>query len=371
MNTAPGPSRRLFTALCVLSLVGAGAEMKAFTLGDAVEANTEVYVRQSPAGLVNGLQAGGSGGYLALGPVLAAFNGTNDQWWFVIFSIAPNGWVAESDLTVIPPAAPVLASPGSASSPGSTIANGSPTMSWNPVIGATGYALYVYDVTKGSLVYSNNSLSNVTSVAIGPLSLGNTFQWTVQASDSAGFGPASAPLYFQSPSLAPASPILNSPGTFSSPGPTITNVYPVLNWNPSGGATNYGLYVYDITASSMAYSNDTVGDITTVTLPVGLKPGHHYRWDACASNAGGFGDDSDFFYFVEQLPVLAIASQGPGSVSIPVSGVSPGLTVVLQASRDLQTWTPLQTNGATGTTLSLSPAANPALPAEFFRVTVK
>ena len=126
VQTESAFSRWPFRWLCFFFLIGAGAEIKAFTLGDEVEANTVLYIRQSPAGLVNGLQAGGSDGYLALGPVLAAFNGTNDQWWFVIFSEAPNGWVAQSDLTVIPPAAPVLDSPGSSSSPGNTIANGSP-----------------------------------------------------------------------------------------------------------------------------------------------------------------------------------------------------------------------------------------------------
>ena len=243
-------------------------------------------------------------------------------------------------------------------------------MSWNPVVGATGYAVYVYDVTTSSLVYSNDSLSNVASVAVGSLPWRNAFRWTAQASDSAGMGQPSAPLYFQTPSLAPGSPILNSPGGFSSPGPAITNVFPALNWNPAAGATNYGLYVYDLTAS-MAYSNDTVGNLTTVTLPAGLRPGHHYRWDVRASNSGGFSDNSAFFYFVEQLPALAIEFEGPGGVNIPVSGVSPGSIVVLQASADLQTWAPVQTNNATGTALSLSPAADLALPAEFFRVTVK
>ncbi len=310
-----------------------------------------------------GAQATGSQGYLAGGPV--------GDWWFVNFSVPPSGWMAASNLTAIPPSPPTLVSPGTATSPGPTVADLSPTLTWNPALGATNYAVSVYDLTTSSMVYSNNNVSNVSSVTLDALPLGNIFRWVVQASDSAGFSPLSTPFYFQTVALAPVAPILNSPGEFASPGPTITNIYPAMSWNPAANATNYGLYVNDLTAGALVYSNDTVGNITTITLPAALTAGHYFRWDIRASDSGGFSGYSSFLYFAEQLPALAGVSLSSSNLSMTVSGVSPGLAVVLQSSTDLKAWRPLQTNSAAGTTLTFSTPVNPSLQSQFFRVIVR
>jgi hypothetical protein len=345
-------------------LLGGGeAGLLALTPGDEVEANTQAYVDQSPGGFLAGEQASGSQGYLADGPV--------GDWWYVIFDTPPVGWVAASSLTAIPPSAPALDSPGSFLSPGPSIAGVSPTLTWNTITGANGYAVFVYDLTTGSMVYSNDSVGNVSSVTLGELPGGSSFQWVVQASDSAGFSPLSTPLYFQTEALAPAAPILDSPGGLASPGPTITNVYPAMSWNPASAATNYGLYVNDLTTSTFVYSNDTVGNVTTFTLPTPLMAGHHFRWNMRAGNFGGFSGYSSFLYFVEQLPALAGVSLSSGNLSMTISGVSQGITVVLQSSADLKTWVPIQTNSAAGTTLTLSTSLTAPLQAQFFRATVR
>lgn len=211
MNTKAGLGRWRFWLFCFLSLRGGEAALPALTLGDKVEANILAYVAQSPGGMPTGAQATGSQGYLAGGPV--------GDWWFVNFSVPPSGWMAASNLTAIPPSPPTLVSPGTATSPGPTVADLSPTLTWNPALGATNYAVSVYDLTTSSMVYSNNNVSNVSSVTLDALPLGNIFRWVVQASDSAGFSPLSTPFYFQTVALAPVAPILNSPGEFASPGP--------------------------------------------------------------------------------------------------------------------------------------------------------
>lgn len=66
------------------------------------------------------------------------------------------------------PTAPSLVSPGSSSTPGTTVSSLTPTMYWSSVSGATNYGLYVSDqTTGGNLVYNNDYVGNVTSLLIG------------------------------------------------------------------------------------------------------------------------------------------------------------------------------------------------------------
>jgi hypothetical protein len=362
VNTNARLESWLVRLLCFLLLLGGEARLPALTLGDKVEANTLAYVEQTPGGLFEGIQPSGSEGYLSVGP--------QNDFWYVIFSTTPSGWVAARDLTAIPPSAPTLDAPGTATTPGPTIEDLSPALSWNPTIGATNYAVSVYDLTTSSMVYSNNNLGNVSSVTLNPLPAGNSFWWAAQASDSAGFSPLSTPFYFQTVALAVATPVLTSPGGLIAPGPTIANVYPEMVWAPAANATNYGLYLNDLTSGTLVYSNDNVGNITTLNFPTALTAGHHFRWDMRASNSGGFSGYSPFLYFAEQSPALADVSLSSSNISMTVSGVSPGLAVLLQSSTDLATWRSFQTTSAAGTTLTLSTPVNPSLPAQFFRVLV-
>jgi len=91
----------------------------------------------------------------------------------------------------IPAAPPTLISPGSSSSPGPLLSTSAPTFFWNAVGGATGYGLYISDVTSGTpvLVYDNDNVSNVTSLTLpsGYLFPGRTYRWNMRARNSAGF----------------------------------------------------------------------------------------------------------------------------------------------------------------------------------------
>ena len=140
-------------------------------------------------------------------------------------------------------------------------------MSWNASSGANNYGVYIYDVTTSTLVYQNDYVGNTLSLALpsGYLTAGHSYRWNMRASNSAGFSGYSGLLYFQEQTVAtvPSAPTLNSPGSSSSPGTTISTLTPTMSWNASSGANNYGVYIYDVTTSTLVYNNDYVGNTTS------------------------------------------------------------------------------------------------------------
>ena len=61
----------------------------------------------------------------------------------------------------------------------------------------------------------------------------------------------------------------------------------MISWNTVSGATNYGVYVRDVTTDTLVYDNDYVGNTTSVTLSSALTAGHAFRWNMRASNSAG------------------------------------------------------------------------------------
>ena len=224
------------------------------------------------------------------------------------------------------PNAPTLISPGSSTSPGTTISTLTPTMSWNASSGANNYGVYVEDVTTSTLVYNNDYVGNVTSLTLpsGTLTAGHSYQWNMRASNSAGFSGYSSLLYFQEQGAVPNAPTLISPGSSSSPGTTISTLTPTMSWNASSGANNYGVYVEDVTTSTLVYNNDYVGNVTSLTLSSGtLTAGHSYQWNMRASNSTGFSGYSSLLYFQTTASLLSPPTQiSPGSSTSPGPSLS-------------------------------------------------
>ena len=81
---------------------------------------------------------------------------------------------------------PTLVSPGTTSSPGSTIATTTPTLTWNAVPGATNYGVYVKDVNSGVLVVDVNCATSGTSYTVSGLSNGGQYKWNIEATVGCG-----------------------------------------------------------------------------------------------------------------------------------------------------------------------------------------
>jgi uncharacterized repeat protein (TIGR03803 family) len=66
-------------------------------------------------------------------------------------------------------------------------------------------------------------------------------------------------------------------------------------------------------------------------------------------------------------PVFTSPQVNQGRLSVTIAGVNSGQAIIVQASTDLVNWIPIQTNIASGPTLTLTNLSNEAIPAEFFR----
>jgi|GEM_PF-1540552 len=113
----------------------------------------------------------------------------------------------QSSAAVLNP--PTPNSPGDASSPGPFIT--SSIFTWSSVAGATGYGLYIRDLTTNTPVFSSNgSVSSIPAYNLpaGYLAPGHSFRWAVTTVNADGESVSSSYRYFQTglPNLVPYQP---------------------------------------------------------------------------------------------------------------------------------------------------------------------
>lgn len=145
-------------------------------------------------------------------------------------------------------------------------ADGSVTISWSPVSGASSYYLYE-DSTKIETVSG-------TSISV-PLSDTNNHAWSVAAVDGSGnVGITSSAVY------AAALPPITAPTglTVASGADSL-----VVKWSPVNGATSYNVY------DSGVFAGKATGTSLTLT---GLSPGSVHSITVTAANSGGESDKS-------------------------------------------------------------------------------
>lgn len=116
------------------------------------------------------------------------------------FTVASNRTlVANFTSLVSAPSAPTLVTPGTSSSPGPLLSTLTPTMVWTAVSGATGYGVYVRDITTNILVYNNDNVGNIVGFVLpsGTLVAGHLYKWNARAFNAAGWGPFSFDFFWR------------------------------------------------------------------------------------------------------------------------------------------------------------------------------
>ena len=129
--------------------------------------------------------------------------------------------------------------------------------------------------------------------------------------------------------VAPVAPTQVAPGNSSSPGLQISTLTPTISWNAALGANGYGVYVEDVATSTLVYNIDSVGNVTSVTLPSGtLVAGHNYVWNMRSSDSAGYTYCTTHFYFYTQSAAPTISSVSPN----PATGANSAQTLNVYGS---------------------------------------
>jgi hypothetical protein len=221
--------------------------------------------------------------------------------------------------TATVPPTPTGLSPGSTSSPGPTVTTLTPTLSWNALTGAAAYSVAVSQL-NGGVVYAANVTTNSAPIPTGKLTSGATYFWTVSASNSAGSSATATIVYFTvNTATVPPTPTGLSPGSTSSPGPTVTTLTPTLTWNASTGATAYSVAVSQLNGGVVCSENVTTN---SATCPA-LQNGATYFWAVSASNSAGSSATSSVVYFTVSVATVPAAP----TLDAPGSSTSPGPTL--------------------------------------------
>jgi predicted phage tail protein len=195
-------------------------------------------------------------------PSTALANGNIYQWEVQAVDSSGNTgpWSAVAQFTDSNLPVPALVAPtGSA-----TV---QPTFSWTAVTGAASYDLVLQDQSTGQSS-QQTGLKSTTFTPSSPLTVDDTYAWSVNAVDSKGnSGPSSAPLTFAVTNLT--APTLISPS-----GPAVPQ--PVFTWNALAGAVSYNLWLTNKNTGQVL--NPTGITATTWTPGTALAQGNTYTW---------------------------------------------------------------------------------------------
>ena len=228
--------------------------------------------------------------------------------------------------------APIITSPGNATSPGPVLTTSTPNFEWTPVTGVTGmtgYQLNLFDSTASvSTSYQISSTANHFALPAGVLTAGDAYVWNLRIVVGDHSGPPSAYFYFQAPPVSTTIkpvPVLVSPGGTTTPGPVLTTTTPTFQWTAvSGvtGVTGYQISLYDTTATTNT-SYQVSADATSFTLPAGvLVAGDHYTWNVHLLLGTTVGAKSGYLYF--QAPPAATPTIPAPVITSPGTTATPG-----------------------------------------------
>ncbi len=213
---------------------------------------------------------------------------------------------------------PTPQSPGTSSKPGERVTKYRPTFRWQGVSGASKYGLYIskYPYGQANLVYENETISgSSTSFTLdSDLEPGHLYRWNMRAYKGGQWTEFSDRLYFYIP---PPPPQPLSPGTASSPGPTLDTLTPLFQWNASRNASYYAFYIKDLDSNQLVFDSESEGlkiRATSYRLPPNkLSWATKYRWNMRAwMEEGDYELASDFSHTV--YPSLYFQTASPPSV---------------------------------------------------------
>ncbi len=229
-------------------------------------------------------------GTCSVTPATVLGSGTH-TWWVQTWNPAGLGpWSAAMTFNTPVPVVPGAATP---TSPTGAISDYSPTYQWNKVTDSTWYYLSVsgpsgYAFTKW---YDSSLVCGLSTCSVAGATPGlavGTFTWKVQTWNSAGTGPWSATLTFNTPT-----PVVPGAATPTSPSGSITTNNPTYQWNKVNESTWYYLSVSGPSSYTFThwYDSSLVCGLSTCSV-AGATPGlagGTFTWKVQTWSSAGYG----------------------------------------------------------------------------------
>jgi hypothetical protein len=236
--------------------------------------------------------------------------GSGSYNWSVLTwnSVGYGPWSATTTFTTTT-TAPTIAQ--NLSPTGSQGTNYTPTFTWDNVIGATYYRLYI-NGPSGLVLdkwYPSSTCNGATCTVDKPVTVGSgSYNWWVQTWNIAGYGPWSATANFTT--TMPTVPTIAQ--NLAPTGSLGTNYTPTFTWDDGTGATSYRLYINGpsgLVLDNWYYSTDICsGGTCTVAKPVTVGSGS-YNWWVQTWNLAGYGPWSATATFTTTMPTIPTIAQ--------------------------------------------------------------
>lgn len=163
-----------------------------------------------------------------------------------------------------------------------------------------------------------------TQIVLNPNFTTAAHSWSVEVINPNGQSSGQFSFTVAAVPAIPVTPTNLSPGSSSSPGPTLGSSTVTVSWNTSSGATLYIGDIRDIAAGTSVMTIYTSSTSATATL----SPGKQYRWFVYACNSTGCSSSSALYYF--QTPAAAPSTPSVSSISptsMTANGVSQNLVI--------------------------------------------
>lgn len=210
--------------------------------------------------------------------------------------------------------------------------NGSATISWDNVSGATSYTIYQGTSASGPFTATTVNSSPYT---VTGLTNGQTYYFAVGANNSAGSGPMSAPI-----GVTPNIPV-TVPSVPSWLAATGGDASASLVWNSSDGAVSYNIYQSDTETGTYVKVRSSANTSDIIT---GLTNNHTYWFKVTAQNEAGESAMSVSAQATPQAPVVV----PPAPTSVNVLAGNNSATVSWDPSDGATSYTIYQGTSASG-----------------------
>lgn len=225
------------------------------------------------------------------------------------------------------------------------------TISWSDVPGAATWDVWINRITSGTSQYYRNTSVTQTSVAVSDFAPGRYGIW-VLAKNASGFSGFWSPMALVTVSV-PVSGLAVS-------GSSLTAV-PTLAWDAVTGASQYDVWINNLTTNTSEFVRDT--DVSATSLPLStLTPGAYRGWVRARDEFGGNYAWSSAYDFSYQAASRPLAPAGSGHSATPlftwitvsgatryelwVSSLDGGGRVIHQQNLTGTSWTPGQSLSA-------------------------